>query len=246
MRHWRVWRPLSGLCHALPVTVPRNPTSDQPWWRRRRGAIDTVIALLVVPAVIAIALFAGGAFSGNGGPDVAAGSNNGAPEVQGPIVPTVTGTAASRPASSPSVGATPSATPAPTTTAPKTGAPSATPPGTTAPPATKVTPTTTPGNAPTKPLPVLTSSAKTPPAPAAKAPAPILGANYVAERGVSGQDVQTWQKQMVERGWSLETDGIFGPQTEQVLKSFQAQKGLTVDGLLGKDSWTAAWNAPIT
>ena len=75
---------------------------------------------------------------------------------------------------------------------------------------------------------------------------PSAGTDFVAGRGVAGPDVRTWQQQMVERGWSLEVDGIFGPESRGVLTSFQAEKGLRVDGLLGQNSWDAAWEAPIT
>jgi peptidoglycan hydrolase-like protein with peptidoglycan-binding domain len=51
---------------------------------------------------------------------------------------------------------------------------------------------------------------------------------------------------MVERGWDLEVDGIYGPETESVAERFQAEKGLRVDGLVGINTWNAAWEAPIT
>lgn len=51
---------------------------------------------------------------------------------------------------------------------------------------------------------------------------------------------------MADRGWTLQADGIFGPRTEQVVRNFQAEKGLRVDGVLGNRTWTAAWTEPIT
>jgi len=59
-------------------------------------------------------------------------------------------------------------------------------------------------------------------------------------------DVKAWQARMVERGWTLRADGIFGPRTEQVVRHFQAEKGLRVDGVLGTRTWKAAWTTPIT
>jgi hypothetical protein len=59
-------------------------------------------------------------------------------------------------------------------------------------------------------------------------------------------DVRTWQGQMGNRGWSISADGIYGPQSEGVCRQFQAEKGLGVDGLVGPQTWGAAWTAPIT
>lgn len=59
-------------------------------------------------------------------------------------------------------------------------------------------------------------------------------------------NVRTWQARMRERGWSLTVDGIFGPGTLRVVKTFQAEKRLGVDGLIGPVTWNAAWTAPVT
>lgn len=55
-----------------------------------------------------------------------------------------------------------------------------------------------------------------------------------------------WQRQMRRRGWTLRLDGIYGPQTADVARAFQREKGLTVDGLIGPKTWAAAFTAPIT
>lgn len=55
-----------------------------------------------------------------------------------------------------------------------------------------------------------------------------------------------WQAQMSARGWTIAVDGLYGPQTEDVCRSFQAEKGLAVDGLIGVQTWSTAWTAPIT
>jgi peptidoglycan hydrolase-like protein with peptidoglycan-binding domain len=64
--------------------------------------------------------------------------------------------------------------------------------------------------------------------------------------GVTGEDVRAWQARMLERGWSLDVDGIFGPQSEAVARAFQAEKALEVDGIVGPVTWSAAWLLPIT
>jgi peptidoglycan hydrolase-like protein with peptidoglycan-binding domain len=64
--------------------------------------------------------------------------------------------------------------------------------------------------------------------------------------GDSGDDVRQWQAQMAARGWTIGVDGDFGPQTDSVCRQFQAEKGLQVDGVVGPNTWSAAWAAPIT
>jgi len=55
-----------------------------------------------------------------------------------------------------------------------------------------------------------------------------------------------WQVRMRERGWTIDTDGQYGPQTGGVARKFQTEKGLTVDGLIGPGTWAAAWTAPVS
>jgi N-acetyl-anhydromuramyl-L-alanine amidase AmpD len=63
---------------------------------------------------------------------------------------------------------------------------------------------------------------------------------------MQGTDVATWQAQMAARGWALSVDGQYGPGSEQVCISFQSEKDLPVDGVVGPDTWAATWAAPIT
>jgi hypothetical protein len=66
--------------------------------------------------------------------------------------------------------------------------------------------------------------------------------------------IQVWQKQMIARGWILGTtgpsqkgdDGVFTQRSYDVLLQFQREKGLEVDGILGPNSWNAAWEALVT
>ncbi len=59
-------------------------------------------------------------------------------------------------------------------------------------------------------------------------------------------NVRTWQQQMKNRGWSIGVDGQYGPQSEDVCRSFQADKSLGVDGLVGPQTWSTSWTAPVT
>lgn len=70
-------------------------------------------------------------------------------------------------------------------------------------------------------------------------------------RSVSGffshrNDLRRWQQRMKNRGWNIKVDGLYGSQTRRVAKAFQLEKGLRVDGLIGPETWNAAWTAPIT
>ena len=40
----------------------------------------------------------------------------------------------------------------------------------------------------------------------------------------------------------LDVDGIFGPKTEEAVRAFQANESLAVDGIVGKNTWTALLN----
>lgn len=61
-----------------------------------------------------------------------------------------------------------------------------------------------------------------------------------------GEDVERWQRRMEERGWSIPTGGVFNRETREVCLKFQEEKGLTVNGIVGRNTWRAAWMAPMT
>lgn len=89
---------------------------------------------------------------------------------------------------------------------------------------------------------------------AAKYPLPsgsYFGPKSGGNESVSGYyshraDLKRWQNRMKKRGWSLDADGLYGPATAKVAKQFQREKGLSVDGLIGRKTWDAAWTAEIT
>jgi hypothetical protein len=64
--------------------------------------------------------------------------------------------------------------------------------------------------------------------------------------GVDSTNVRTWQQQMANRGWNIGVDGDFGNQSDQVCRQFQAEKGLSVDGLVGPTTWSTSWTAAVT
>lgn len=93
------------------------------------------------------------------------------------------------------------------------------------------------GGAPASSSPPASSSSGAPPWPGRYLQYPPL---------MQGTDVSTWQGQMSARGWGLTVDGQYGPQSAHVCASFQAEKGLEVDGVVGPDTWAATWTAPVT
>lgn len=76
--------------------------------------------------------------------------------------------------------------------------------------------------------------------PATTAPAyPML-----LKKRVKNNHVKQVQQRLNDRGWKykgkkLAVDGDYYTATEQVVKWFQADKGLAVDGIVGKNSWAA-------
>jgi peptidoglycan hydrolase-like protein with peptidoglycan-binding domain len=75
-------------------------------------------------------------------------------------------------------------------------------------------------------------------------PSPLCHSGYYG--GKDAQVVLTWQHQMSHRGWVIGCDGMYGPQSRSVCLSFQAEKKLAVDGLVGPRTWEASWTAPVT
>lgn len=63
------------------------------------------------------------------------------------------------------------------------------------------------------------------------------------ERGDDGQEVIAIQKRLVELSYDIKNiDGEFGPETENAVKKFQADKGLEVDGVVGTETYKALMN----
>lgn len=62
-------------------------------------------------------------------------------------------------------------------------------------------------------------------------------------RGARGRPVVKMQKRLVTHLGDLDAesfvDGVFGPATEQQVKRFQRAERLAVDGIVGRDTWTA-------
>lgn len=66
-------------------------------------------------------------------------------------------------------------------------------------------------------------------------------------RGSSGEEVKTLQQMLNSSGnYNLETDGVFGSKTLAAVQDYQQKNGLTVDGIVGEQTWGALTNASKT
>lgn len=84
--------------------------------------------------------------------------------------------------------------------------------------------------------------AQQPQAPTSNVPAyPML-----LKRGTKGAFVRQFQQKLRDRGWTISVDGDFGPKTEAIVRQFQAEKRLVVDGVIGPASWRSIFTSPVT
>ncbi|WP_033342742.1 peptidoglycan recognition protein family protein [Catenuloplanes japonicus] len=57
--------------------------------------------------------------------------------------------------------------------------------------------------------------------------------------GSTGPAVEAVQSSLASRGYTVSVDGQFGPNTEAAVRAFQTDRGLSVDGVVGPQSWIA-------
>ena len=71
-------------------------------------------------------------------------------------------------------------------------------------------------------------------------------ANYnQVSYGSRGSDVTELQKLLNKNGYELDEDGIFGNKTQDAVRDYQKKNNLTVDGIVGKNTWGALTNSGI-
>ena len=71
------------------------------------------------------------------------------------------------------------------------------------------------------------------------------------KKGTSGEDVLFCKQKLLELGFYGEhittvTRKTYGADTLEAVKRFQAQAGLTVDGVVGKETWAALFGDTAT
>lgn len=64
-----------------------------------------------------------------------------------------------------------------------------------------------------------------------------LSACVTVKKGAKGNITKLIQERLNSVGFSLSTDGIFGSGTEKAVKVFQKNRGLTADGIVGRNTW---------
>ncbi len=56
------------------------------------------------------------------------------------------------------------------------------------------------------------------------------------QRGDRNKGVESIQQKLAYIGYNIDVDGIYGPKTEQVVKKFQDNNGLAIDGIVGENT----------
>ena len=69
--------------------------------------------------------------------------------------------------------------------------------------------------------------------------APSPARHATLRYGSRGDEVTLLQRKLRACGYALAVDGIFGPMTREAVRSYQAQRGLAVDGIVGSRTWAA-------
>jgi peptidoglycan hydrolase-like protein with peptidoglycan-binding domain len=58
---------------------------------------------------------------------------------------------------------------------------------------------------------------------------------------ISGGGVRQWQDRMRSLGFTLDADGVYGPQSKTACVAFQKNHGLSADGIVGRRTWDACF-----
>jgi peptidoglycan hydrolase-like protein with peptidoglycan-binding domain len=75
---------------------------------------------------------------------------------------------------------------------------------------------------------------------------PTNTAPRVLTQGMKGEDVKAWQQQLIRDGYLVvKADGNFGPVTKSSTQIWQAERGLSPDGIVGPATRAAIGSAPI-
>ena len=64
--------------------------------------------------------------------------------------------------------------------------------------------------------------------------------------GAKGTEVSDLQEKLNQNGYKLDVDGSFGNQTKAAVEDYQKKNGLTVDGIVGQNTWNALTGGSTT
>ena len=67
--------------------------------------------------------------------------------------------------------------------------------------------------------------------------------NQVSYGSSDKQTVTELQKLLNQNGYNLDEDGAFGAKTQAAVKDYQQKNGLSVDGIVGSNTWGALTKA---
>jgi lysozyme len=63
---------------------------------------------------------------------------------------------------------------------------------------------------------------------------------------IKGEDVTRWQTRVAARGFTVTPDSIYGPESKTACVAFQRHAGLTPDGIVGRETWTATFDDQLS
>jgi peptidoglycan hydrolase-like protein with peptidoglycan-binding domain len=58
--------------------------------------------------------------------------------------------------------------------------------------------------------------------------------------------VQAWQQRIAARGFTVTTDGIYGPESKTACIAFQRHVGLDPDGIVGRRTWDVTFDDRVS
>jgi peptidoglycan hydrolase-like protein with peptidoglycan-binding domain len=64
----------------------------------------------------------------------------------------------------------------------------------------------------------------------------------IASPMMRGADVKAWQAKLKQRGWTIDVDGVFGPQSRGVCRGYQKATGLPATGQVDRATWDMTWS----
>ena len=76
-----------------------------------------------------------------------------------------------------------------------------------------------------------------------------MATKYYSEtlkKGSSGDSVREWQNYLKGQGYAIDVDGQFGSKTEYITKMYQKDNGLSIDGIVGANTWGKAGYSSIS